>query len=204
MSNVSFFPHSDLSSIRPNIDQTLLSLLFYPSEEIKHASASALGKIALGNLPHYMPKVLEALKAGGKRRYLVLLSLKEVVSIGSSPSSLAHDLLGKFAPELWSILFANVEEETEEGTRNVISECLGKLSYTDPKQFLPQLHDRLNSTNAHARSTVLAAVRYTFTAKSADYDDLLRPMIVDFLKLMKDSDLVKTLNIFLSFHLCYY
>jgi len=50
----------------------------------------------------------------------------------------------------------------------------------------------LGSDNAAVRATVVAAVRYTFTDQTehTDFDALLRPMIPDFLTLIKDPDLV--------------
>jgi len=53
-------------------------MLDFPNEEKKHAAAFALGNVAVGNLSKCMPTILESIKAGGKRRYLVLVSLKEV------------------------------------------------------------------------------------------------------------------------------
>lgn len=37
-----------------------------------------------------------------------------------------------------TLLFSHCES-TEEGTRNVVAECLGKLTLVDPLRLLPQL-----------------------------------------------------------------
>ena len=37
-----------------------------------------------------------------------------------------------------TLLFDNCESK-EEGTRNVVAECLGKLTLTNPYKFLPEL-----------------------------------------------------------------
>lgn len=37
-----------------------------------------------------------------------------------------------------ALLFDNCESQ-EEGTRNVVAECLGKLTLTNPYKFLPEL-----------------------------------------------------------------
>lgn len=50
---------------------------------------------------------------------------------------------------------------------------------------------RLQSTSAKTRATVASAIRYTFTDTDASYDDILAPIIVEFLQLMQDPDLVR-------------
>jgi cullin-associated NEDD8-dissociated protein 1 len=43
----------------------------------------------------------------------------------------------------------------EEGTRNVVSECIGKLTLIDPANLLSNLKQHLNSSSALTRSTVV-------------------------------------------------
>jgi hypothetical protein len=50
--------------------------------------------------------------------------------------------------------------------------------------------NRIRDRNATTRATVVAAIRFTFTDTSQAYDELLSPLIVDFLSLMVDKDLV--------------
>ncbi|KAI9103255.1 armadillo-type protein [Phlyctochytrium arcticum] len=183
----------DLSTLSPSLDQNLLRLFGSPSEDLKQAAAFALGNVALGNLQRYMPVVLATVREGGKKRYLVLVSLKEIITRFShheaSPESTAT--LESFAPELWQVLFEHTEETEEEATRNIIAECLGKLSLSQPAKFLPDLQKRLASPNAQARATVVTAIRYTFTehVEHDDFDALLWPLMIEFLRLVKDSDL---------------
>lgn len=49
---------------------------------------------------------------------------------------------------------------------------------------------RLRDTNPATRATVVSAIRYTFTDTTQSYDELLSPLLVDFLSLMADQDLV--------------
>lgn len=109
---------------------------------------------------------------------------------------------------LWAPLFDN-SENSEEITRNVAAACLGKLSATNPSKYLPQLHvsgtaldvviiliglqNRIKDANPTSRATVVAAIRYTFAESSPAFDELLGPMLIDFLSLMLDPDLVNTL-----------
>jgi hypothetical protein len=42
------------------------------------------------------------------------------------------------------------------------------------------------------RGTVVTAIKYTFIDQAQHYDELLNPIIVEFLSLIKDEDLVCT------------
>lgn len=120
----------------------------------------------------------------------------------------SHGQLEGFAEILWAPLFDN-SENSEEITRNVAAACLGKLSTTNPSKYLPQLHvssamsdavviligmqNRIKDANPTSRATVVAAIRYTFAESSPAFDELLGPMLIDFLSLMLDPDLVSIL-----------
>lgn len=54
-------------------------------------------------------------------------------------------------------------ECTEEGTRNVVAECLGKLTLIDPTTLLSELKTYLNSESPLARSTVVTAMKFTIS-----------------------------------------
>lgn len=119
----------------------------------------------------------------------------------------SHGQLEGSAETLWTPLFDN-SENSEEITRNVAAACLGKLSTTNPSKYLPQLHvsttvptviviltamqNRIKDANPTGRATVVAAIRYTFAESSPAFDELLGPMLIDFLSLMLDPDLVST------------
>ena len=51
----------------------------------------------------------------------------------------------------------------EEGTRNVVAECLGKLTLIDPPGLLPKLKSYLRSHSSLTRSTVVTAVKFTIS-----------------------------------------
>ena len=121
----------------------------------------------------------------------------------------SHGQLEGSAETLWTPLFDN-SENSEEITRNVAAACLGKLSTTNPSKYLPQLHvsggappaitilttmqNRITDSNPAGRATVVAAIRYTFAESSPAFDELLGPMLIDFLSLMLDPDLVCTFS----------
>lgn len=152
------------------------------SEDVRRSAAFAAGNIAVGNSSAFLPTILELIQSDDKKRYLALQALKEVI-IHSTPEALAST-----SDTLWTPLFENCEAQ-EEGTRNVAADCLGQLTVINPAKYLPQLQARLSSSSHHTRATVIAALRFTFTNDSTTYDELLAPLIVEFFKLMHDSDL---------------
>ncbi|EPQ61385.1 hypothetical protein GLOTRDRAFT_30890 [Gloeophyllum trabeum ATCC 11539] len=151
-------------------------------EEVRTAAAFAAGNIAVGNLHHFLPSIIKIVKNDPQRRLLALHAVKEVVT------HCLHGQLETVADTLWVPLFEN-SENSEETTRNVAAACLGKLTVTQPSRYLPQLHARIEDENPSTRATVVSAIRYTFSDPSRSYDELLAPVIIDFLSLMHDTDL---------------
>lgn len=107
--------------------------------QVKSAASYALGSIAVGNLPEYLPFVLQEITSS-KRQYLLLHSLKEIISSASVSG------LKPYVELVWSLLLKHSECQ-EEGTRNVVAECLGKLTLIDPETLLPRLKGYLQSGN---------------------------------------------------------
>ena len=61
-----------------------------------------------------------------------------------------------------TMLFSHCECP-EEGTRNVVSECLGKLTLMDPAALLSNLKQSLSSQSSLTRSTVVTAIKFTIS-----------------------------------------
>ncbi|XP_036388110.1 cullin-associated NEDD8-dissociated protein 2 [Megalops cyprinoides] len=160
----------------------ILEAFSSPNEEIKSAASCALGNICVGNLEEYLPFMLKEIGSQPKRQYLLLHSLKEVISASSAESLKPH------VEEIWALLFKHCEC-AEEGTRNVVAECLGKLTLVNPSQLLPRLKKQLSSGSPHARSTVVTAIKFTIVDQPQPIDALLKGCIGDFLKTLQDPDL---------------
>ena len=174
------------------------------SEEIKSAASYALGSICIGNLPHYLPFILNEIQSQPKRQYLLLHSLKEVflqieainlkkrsilqiiTCLSSTPEGIRQ--LHPFIPAIWQQLYLHCEC-SEEGTRNVVAECLGKLTLIDPNNLLPKLQESLASPSALMRTTVVTAVKFTISDHPQKIDPLLRQCIGQFLNTLQDPDL---------------
>ncbi|KFW93745.1 Cullin-associated NEDD8-dissociated protein 1, partial [Phalacrocorax carbo] len=169
-------------SAQRELKTVILEAFASPSEEVKSAASYALGNISVGNLKEYLPFMLKEIGSQPKRQYLLLHSLKEVIS--SSPT----DGLKPYVEDIWALLFKHCEC-TEEGTRNVVAECLGKLTLVNPAELLPRLKKQLSSGSPHARSTVVTAVKFTIADQPQPIDALLKGCIGDFLKTLQDPDL---------------
>ncbi|NXW13367.1 CAND1 protein, partial [Circaetus pectoralis] len=169
-------------SAQRELKTVIMEAFTSPSEEVKSAASYALGNISVGNLKEYLPFMLKEIGSQPKRQYLLLHSLKEVIS--SSPA----DGLKPYVEDIWALLFKHCEC-TEEGTRNVVAECLGKLTLVNPSELLPRLKKQLSSGSPHARSTVVTAIKFTIADQPQPIDALLKGCIGDFLKTLQDPDL---------------
>ncbi|RXM99391.1 Cullin-associated NEDD8-dissociated protein 1 [Acipenser ruthenus] len=129
--------HIDLSG-QPELKSVILDAFSSTSEEVKSAASYALGSISVGNLPEYLPFVLQEISSQPKRQYLLLHSLKEIIGSASVAG------LKPYVESVWTLLLKHCEC-TEEGTRNVVAECLGKLTLIDPETLLPRLKGYLLS-----------------------------------------------------------
>ncbi|XP_076124630.1 cullin-associated NEDD8-dissociated protein 2 [Alosa pseudoharengus] len=164
------------------LKSVILEAFSSPNEEIKSAASCALGNICVGNLEEYLPFMLAEIGSQPKRQYLLLHSLKEVISTSSAERLKPH------LENVWALLFKNCECP-EEGTRNVVAECLGKLTLVNPSELLPRLKKQLSSGSPLSRSTVVTAVKFTIVDQPAPIDTLLKGCIGDFLKTLQDPDL---------------
>eukprot|EP00076_Gallus_gallus_P044773 XP_025010311.1 cullin-associated NEDD8-dissociated protein 1 isoform X2 [Gallus gallus] len=173
---------TNLTSAQKELKTVILDAFASPSEEVKSAASYALGNISVGSLKEYLPFLLKEIESQPKRQYLLLHSLKEVIS--SSPA----DSLKPYVEDIWALLFKHCEC-SEEGTRNVVAECLGKLTLVNPSELLPRLKKQLSSGSPHARSTVVTAVKFTIADHPQPIDTLLKGCIGSFLKTLQDSDL---------------
>jgi len=88
---------------------------------------------------------------------------------------------------------------SDEGTRQVISECLGKLALTSPIEITASFQENIKSTSANVRSVVLNGVKFSIVEKPHDVDKVLQPVIGAFLDCLKDSDLNVRRNAILVF-----
>lgn len=166
--------------------QSIISCFAVTSEDIKGAASHSLGAVAVGNLNFYLPYILNEIETQPKRQYLLLHSLKELItSLSQTPNGLQQ--LMPSVPAIWSQLFKYCES-TEEGSRNVVAECLGKLVLVNPEVLLPHLQQALTSENALMRTAVVSAIKFTISDQPQPIDALLRQCIGQFLFTLQDPE----------------
>uniref|UniRef100_A0A4W6DBK3 TATA-binding protein interacting (TIP20) domain-containing protein n=1 Tax=Lates calcarifer TaxID=8187 RepID=A0A4W6DBK3_LATCA len=136
------------------VQGVILEAFTSTSEEVKTAASCALGSMAVGSLNDFLPFLLKEISSQPRRQYLLLHSLKEVISACPASSLSPH------VESIWALLFQNCECQ-EEGTRNLVAECLGKLTLVNPAQLLPRLKQQLKAGSPLARSTVVTAIKFT-------------------------------------------
>jgi len=175
---------SEHSQVHPIVIHSFSS----QNEEIKTAAAYALGNISVGNLSFFLPLVLREIQSHVKRQYLLLHSLKEIINCQTLVWRDGNALLQPHIPDIWGLLF-NHCESSEEGTRNVVAECMGKLALLEPNDLLPNLRSQLKSESPLVRSTVVTAIKFTILDQPQKIDALLRGCIGEFLATLQDVDL---------------
>ncbi|CAH8648675.1 unnamed protein product [Schistosoma rodhaini] len=168
------------------------------SEEVKPAAALSLGRLVVGKPEILLPPLIESISQAVKQHmqltntsgsltssnsggsgsknntsqhqlYYLIQALREVLVnlAGLDPNqSLKHHL-----DSMWSLLLA-CSGLSEEGTRNLVSECLGRLTLVDPPQLVSRLRQQLNSPEASSsvlmRSTLVTAVKFILIVTDLD------------------------------------
>eukprot|EP01125_Pyxidicula_operculata_P000246 TRINITY_DN10328_c0_g1_i1.p1 TRINITY_DN10328_c0_g1~~TRINITY_DN10328_c0_g1_i1.p1 ORF type:complete len:1207 (+),score=380.40 TRINITY_DN10328_c0_g1_i1:38-3658(+) len=180
-----------------SVKAVILEALDHPSEEIKSAASVSLGCVAVGNLAKYLPEILSEISSNPKRQYLLLGSLREVIVRLSTTDG--KDKLSGYFDELLVLLFKNTASE-EEGTRNVVSECLGKLALLNPEKVLATLVQNTSSSEKFTRACATTAIKSSILEKSHPIDAVLPQHISAFLNLLTDKEIVVRKAALLSFN----
>ncbi|KAK2661463.1 hypothetical protein Ddye_000037 [Dipteronia dyeriana] len=173
----------DLSS-HAHIETIIIESFQSPFEEIKSAASYALGNIAVGNLSKFLPFILDQIDNQQKKQYLLLHSLKEVIVRQSVDKA---EFQESSVETILELLFNHCESE-EEGVRNVVAECLGKIALIEPAKIVPALKVRTTSPAAFTRATVVIAVKYSIVERPEKIDEVIYREISSFLMLIKDND----------------
>jgi cullin-associated NEDD8-dissociated protein 1 len=142
---------SDLSTYA-GLRDVLTKLLDFENEEIRAAASYALGSIAVGNLAAFLPSLLADIQSS-KRQYLLLHSIREIIA--DAPAAALQPHLDVIA----ALLLENSKSE-DDGTRNVVAECLGKLAPVNPKVLIPMLEARVTDANADTRATIVSSFKF--------------------------------------------
>jgi cullin-associated NEDD8-dissociated protein 1 len=104
------------------------------SDKIPIAAAVALGRAGAGNIPSYLPAILQAMGQPTGNQYLLLHSIREIVQHDGAESQIIP-----YASALWQNLLTASQADDN---RAIGAECIGRLAVVDPKTYLPQLQVR--------------------------------------------------------------
>lgn len=187
--------HTDLSAT-PGFCDTLLRQLESTQDEVRLAAALALGYATVGAMGTLLKVLIDNVHPqakGLKTQYLVLTSLREVISIGvaqrtTSERSLA-DHLRPHVPRVLPILSQHADSP-EESVRNVVSESLGHLLMVDQETVLHALMALLSSRDRESwrlRGSAVSAVRFA-AAKGCSAATIL-PLKEALLACLSDEEL---------------
>jgi len=192
---------ADLSS-HGDIQTVILSVFDSTSEEttLPNAASYALGNIAVGNLSKFLPFILKDIQEHPKREYLLLHSLKEIISRHSLSSTKVQDLTAHL-PSILKLLDQHCQNK-EEGTRNVVAECLGRLSLINPNELTPKLLDLSKSPIPSTKGTAITALKFTIVEHHHPIDQILLPSMPEFMNLLRDDDIGVRRAALLTFNYC--
>ena len=105
-----------------------------PSDKVRLAAAVALGRAGSGNVPVYLPFILDSISKPKAPTYLLLHSIREVLQSEGAESEIIP-----YGGPLWQNLFTASEAEDN---RAIGAACIGRLLAIDPKTYMPQLQVR--------------------------------------------------------------
>jgi hypothetical protein len=168
-----------------NVQAALLAS-FDGVEDVKQSAALALGGSVVGNVGKLLPGVLKEL-ASSDKQYLILSAVREVITRSSKTPEATAALL-PFVGTLLPLLVERCESK-EEGTRNVVAECIGKLAMLAPAEVVPQLAKLLSSDKPATRATIVTALKCAIVERPHPIDAQLAPLVPAILRCLSDSDL---------------
>lgn len=179
--HVSLSAHADVKDI-------VLQCFTGSPEEVKTAAAYALGSICVGNMIMYLETVIVKLEQG-ENSYLLLSSLREVIVDHAASSSRGF---AQYVDRVLPVL-RKLSEREEEGVRNMVAECLGKLAVTDGDKLMPIITELCASSVIGTRWTAVTSLKYALTttsvASSSSTSSALFANIAPFLAALEDEDL---------------
>merc|ERR1712137_1455453 len=190
----------DFSTHTPNIQELISRSFTAQSEEIKSAAAFSLGNVAIGNLSQFLPFILNEISTHQERQYLLLLSLREVISRLSKSPDRVSELIGLLKEHNSADTLFEYCQSSKEGVRNVVAECVGRLAVINSEETLSIIISKLSSTSPHDRSTACASIKFAIVEQNSEIEKLLLPKVNLFLDLLQDSDVDVRRSVLLVFN----
>jgi cullin-associated NEDD8-dissociated protein 1 len=179
-----------------NVQELLFEAFENNTDDVKGAAALALGRVAVGNRDAYLPLITSRLEGETvEHQYSLLQSLREVIVVG--------DLDAQATEKIMDMLYKQTNS-AEEGVRNVVAECLGRLAAANPAQKVQELRERFSAASSSAleKATLVSAVKFAVLSSEKGSLTKIRGelRLSDFFAAMSDANVnvraavVKTLN----------
>jgi len=159
------------------------------NEVVKWAASFALGRMAAGSLDKFLPMVLKLIDTNRDKSYLLLNSLKEIITAHSDDKE-KRDALIKYATDVVPLLMKSAESE-DEGVRTMVAECIGKFAYID-SNILIKIKDLMGTENYLKKATMVASFKFALS-KNMPFE-IPKETTKMFLQVLNNDTLEKTLQ----------
>ncbi|KAK8067388.1 cullin-associated nedd8-dissociated protein 2 protein [Apiospora hydei] len=149
-------------------------------DKVSMSAAVALGRAGAGNVPEFLPVILQAVQAKGAHQYLLLQAIREILQ------QVVHSSIdvGKYHTTIWDLLLSVSKAEDNKA---ICAECIGRLAIIEPKTYIPKLQGLLQTKDA---AVAIQALRYTLPDSDETFDAMLKPVLVDMLlTVLKSEDM---------------
>jgi len=141
-----------------DIEKVIFSAFSDKDSKVGSCASFALGSIAIGDMPKFLPVLLNLINTKKTDQFLLLSALKD--TIRNCPKNVLEGYLDNIIP-----ILNNKVTSADEGTRNMVSECLGCLAAIDMEKIMPPLEARaVEGKNDDAKSVFLNALRFSFNS----------------------------------------
>ncbi|KAG6611372.1 putative Cullin-associated NEDD8-dissociated protein [Phytophthora cinnamomi] len=169
----------------PDVKEIILNCFNNAGEEVKAAAAYSLGSICVGNMEEYLDTIMVKLELG-ENSYLLLTSLREVIS---DHAAKPHHGFAMYVDRVLPVL-QKMSSRQEEGVRNMVGECMGKLSVTDSTKIMPIVTELCGSADVWSRWTAVTSLKYAMTTTAQEPAvNAIFAHIDPFLAALEDEDL---------------
>ncbi|KAI1438269.1 armadillo-type protein [Xylaria sp. CBS 124048] len=152
-------------------------------DKVSVSAAVALGRAGAGDVPRFLPLILEATQKSGNHQYLLLQSIREVLHqvVASSTD------ISSYERDIWQILYTS---SLTEDNKAICAECIGRLVILKPKTYFPKLQELLINPSEGYRAVAVQALRYTLPDSDEAFDAELKLMLFDMtLTILRDESL---------------
>lgn len=169
----------DLSGMQ-GIIQTISNLFEHPDDQVRQASAIALGGISIGNTEYFIPQVFDLInKSQQQQKYMYFNTIKEIIV--NKPGCLKN-----YLADLMPLYFSQASSDNE-AIRNIVAESIGKLFNTYPAEITPSLTQAFNTDDLAMQITCTKSFKYS--AHSGAQVAHFQPFILILLQKIDATDL---------------